>query len=80
MMGVRVSRAELGRFSSSELRLIRNGVYARKGYAFKDASLRRYFGNKTWYRPSVSDIDAVQGTFTSVQQANVDLVKEMEGG
>lgn len=80
MMGVRVSRAELGGFSTSELRLIRNGVYARKGYAFKDASLRRYFGNKTWYRPSVSDIDAVQGTFTSVQQANVDLVKEMEGG
>jgi hypothetical protein len=79
MMGIRVSRAELGRFSSSELRLIRNGIYARKGYAFKDPSLRRYFGNKTWYRPSISDIDAVQSTFTSVQQSNVDLVKEMEG-
>ncbi len=79
MMGIRVSRAELGKFSASELRLIRNGIYARKGYAFKDASLRRYFGNKTWYRPSVTDIDAVQSTFTSVQQANVDLVKEMEG-
>jgi hypothetical protein len=34
-----------------ELRLLRNEIYARNGYLFKDAALRGYFNTFDWYQP-----------------------------
>lgn len=34
-----------------ELRLLRNGIFARNGYLFQDATLRAYFDQFSWYQP-----------------------------
>ena len=41
--------------SYSDLVLLRNTLYARNGYCFMNATLRRYFTSKTWYTPLWSE-------------------------
>lgn len=45
---------------SPEIRIIRNEMYARKGYIFKDDFLQQYFSHKKWYYPNVSSIDSIK--------------------
>jgi hypothetical protein len=40
--------------SKADLKLMRNEVYARHGYIFKDAELKAYFGAQSWYKPNPS--------------------------
>lgn len=47
----RLSPGELGGLSSSELRLARNEIYARKGRFFKSADLTAHFSQYSWYQP-----------------------------
>jgi len=35
-----------------ELRILRNEIFARKGYVFKDASLNDHFSKQDWYTPN----------------------------
>lgn len=42
---------------SSEIRIIRNELFARKGYIFKNDFLKAYFNLRTWYRPRFSTMD-----------------------
>lgn len=37
--------------SPRELRLLRNAIFARHGYRFRDEALRAHFGRFEWYRP-----------------------------
>jgi len=41
--------SEKGKYSKKELRLIRNGIYAEYGYAFKSQDLKEYFNTYAWY-------------------------------
>ncbi|RYG26952.1 YARHG domain-containing protein, partial [bacterium] len=74
-----LTREELDKLSKKELKLVRNGIFARRGYSFRDPSLRRYFQKRSWYRASTSNMEAVAGTLTDSQRATVDLIKGMEG-
>lgn len=38
--------------TKEELRFIRNEVFARKGYVFKDQGLNDYYSSKKWYNPN----------------------------
>jgi hypothetical protein len=42
---------DLSKLSLEELRYLRNALFARKGYVFKDAAIRAYFQGKDWYQP-----------------------------
>ena len=42
-------------FSSEELALIRNTIYARHGYIFQKSKYRNYFGSKPWYTPTTTN-------------------------
>ncbi|MFI5347341.1 MAG: YARHG domain-containing protein [Elusimicrobiota bacterium] len=54
----------LARLSLSELRLLRNAVFATHGRSFADPELREFFGRFTWYHPrpefKESDLNAVE--------------------
>ena len=63
-------------YSPSELRIIRNTIYARKGYIFKDKNLENYFKKKSWYNGNISDQDQVQVTLREVEFINI--VKKYE--
>lgn len=40
----------LNNFSSDQLAIIRNTIYARKGYIFQKERYRNYFSRKSWYK------------------------------
>lgn len=40
--------------SKQTLRLMRNEIYARHGYIFKDIELQNYFSKQSWYKPDKS--------------------------
>jgi hypothetical protein len=68
-----LTRAELSRLSSDQLRIARNEIYARKGRYFKDQQLAAYFGRMPWYKPYAWDVP-----LSAVEQANVTLIQSLE--
>jgi hypothetical protein len=44
---------------SSEIKIIRNEMFARKGYIFKDAFLQKYFSLKNWYQPECISLESI---------------------
>ncbi len=61
--------------SPRELRIIRNEIFARYGYRFKDPVMQNYFGQQDWYKPLYDDV----GKFiTPLEKANIDFILEKE--
>ncbi len=61
---------------SSEIRLVRNELFARKGYIFQDTLLRDYFILKKWYSPKYSSLDSIVMTFD--EKAFIDTLVRYE--
>jgi hypothetical protein len=59
----------------TELRIIRNEIFARKGYIFKSKDLKKYFTNKKWYIPLFEDVDHL---LTSLEIDNIKLILQEE--
>jgi len=55
---VRLDYEELIKKESSELRIIRNEIFARHGYIFKSQDLKDYFSSKDWYKPKFENVDS----------------------
>ena len=66
--------SDLAGFSSSDLRIARNEIYARYGYVFDSQELQAYFDSQAWYAPDYS----YNGSLTDWEQHNVDLIKSFE--
>lgn len=66
---------ELARYSVSDLRLMRNEIFARHGYVFKEAALAEYFGRQPWYTPEYDD---VSGFLSDIEKQNVERIKQAE--
>lgn len=60
--------------TKEELRLIRNEIFARKGYVFKSEDLNTYFKAKTWYTPNAT----IKVTLTDEEQSYIDKIKNIE--
>lgn len=61
--------------SKSELRILRNEIYARHGYIFKSQDLRDYFSTKSWYSPRYDDVSSQLST---IEKKNVEFIKKHE--
>ncbi|MDG3087752.1 YARHG domain-containing protein [Vibrio hannami] len=68
-----LTKEELQGYSASELRLIRNEIFARHGYIFKSKDLSSYFSTKSWYSPNTTDV-----TLSTIETKNVKLIKSLE--
>ena len=60
--------------SLEELRLIRNEIFARKGYVFKSSDLQKYFESKEWYVPNNNN----QIILSKNEKSNIDLIRKIE--
>lgn len=69
--------SDLAGLTPSELRRLRNAVYARHGRTFDTPELQRYFDSRPWYSPrsDYSDQD-----LTSTDRANIRQIQAAEGG
>ena len=63
-------------YSADDLRLMRNDIYARHGYKFKDSSLRNIFEKQSWYKPVTSNANSLK--FNEVERINIALIQNME--
>ena len=52
----------LDAFSKDVLGLLRNIIFARKGYIYKRGKYKEYFSNKSWYNPSIENENDIKLT------------------
>ena len=64
----------LSGFSKKELAIIRNTIYAKKGYKFKRKEYQKYFGAKDWYRGTTDK----QNILNKNEQKLVDIIVKYE--
>ncbi len=71
-----LSTSEVDELSKNDKRLLRNYIYARHGYIFKDSQLSNYFGQFSWYSGRYTSSDQVEQMFNSYERANVQKLSE----
>ncbi|HUO52528.1 MAG TPA: YARHG domain-containing protein [Gemmatimonadaceae bacterium] len=86
--GLGIKPGEMGRYMTvvitdsmlngtdlSELRLLRNEIYARHGYRFQTPYLQRWFETEDWYTPRA---DFKESDLTAVDRANIATITARE--
>ena len=63
-------------YNIETLRLMRNDIYARHGYKFKDSSLSKIFAAQEWYTPVTSNASALK--LNEIERINIALIQNME--
>lgn len=61
--------------SAEELRLMRNYIFARRGYIFESEDLKEYFEQFSWYVPLYYDVTP---HLSDIEKYNVNFIKEWE--
>lgn len=61
--------------SAEELRLMRNYIFARRGYIFESDDLKEYFERFSWYVPLYYDVTP---RLSDIEKYNVNFIKEYE--
>lgn len=62
-------------YNTDELATMRNEIYARHGYSFKNKEWRYYFEGKDWYMPMGIDI---RDKLTDIEVANIEMIYDIE--
>jgi len=68
---------ELLGYSKSELRIMRNEIYARHGRIFQSSDLINYFSSQSWYTPLYTDKE-VQYMLTQIEKNNITTIQQAE--
>ncbi len=61
--------------SAEELRLMRNYIFARRGYIFESEDLKEYFEQFSWYVPLYYDVTP---RLSDIEKYNVNFIKKYE--
>ncbi len=62
-------------FKRGDLQILRNSIYARHGYAFKNRIVREVFEMQEWYIPVSADVTK---DLTELEKKNAELIKKYE--
>ncbi|WP_118975521.1 YARHG domain-containing protein [Taibaiella koreensis] len=66
---------EVANMTKADLFVMRNTIYARHGYSFRNQQLRAYFDRQSWYVPVSTD---VKHEFTEIEKKNIELLLRYE--
>lgn len=61
--------------SKADIFILRNSIFARHGFAFRDKQLRMYFEQFNWYMPVFG---SVKDELTEIEKKNIDLLLRYE--
>lgn len=61
--------------TKADIFILRNSIFARHGFAFRDKQLRMYFESYDWYMPVFGD---VKDELTNIEKINIDLLLRYE--
>ena len=70
-----LTKAQVSNLKKADLFVMRNAIYARHGYSFKNQQLRAYFDGQPWYIPVSTDVKA---EFTEIEKKNIELLLRYE--
>jgi hypothetical protein len=71
-----LTRQQVENMYKGDLEVMRNAIYARHGYSFKNRKMRFIFDRYVeWYMPVSTDI---RGDLTPLEKKNIDLMKRYE--
>jgi len=71
-----LKNSDVDNLYKGDLEVIRNSIYARHGYSFKNRKMRYFFDNSIeWYMPVSTD---VRNNLTDIEKKNIDLIKRFE--
>lgn len=71
----KLTKAQVENLYKGDLEVIRNSIYARHGYSFKNRKMRYVFDNIDWYMPVSTD---VRSKLTALEKQNIELIKRYE--
>lgn len=72
-----IDSVELEGLEYESLRLLRNEIFARKGYRFKTKELAAYFSQFEWYQSRL-DANLIKEKLTEIDRGNIELIKSLE--
>jgi len=70
-----LKKSEVENLKKGDLTIIRNTIYARHGYSFKNPTLRVFFDAQNWYIPVHTNI---KEDFTDLEKKNIQLLLKYE--
>ncbi len=70
-----LEKEEVENLNKGDLLIIRNAIYARHGYSFKNRPLRIFFDAQEWYIPLSANITT---NFTEIEKKNIELILRYE--
>jgi len=70
-----LEKSDVENLKKGDLTIIRNTIYARHGYSFKNRPLRVFFDAQSWYIPIHTDI---KKEFTDIEKENIQLLLRYE--
>ena len=65
--------------SAWELKILRNEIFARHGYIFRNKELSDYFQRRSWYRPRYREAQKIYDLLSEVEKANIEIIRKHEG-
>jgi hypothetical protein len=68
-------KSDVENLKKGDLLIIRNMIYARHGYSFKNRPLRVFFDAQEWYMPINTD---VKSELTDIEKKNIELILKYE--
>ena len=72
-----LNKEELTKITKTELKLMRNEIFARYGLKFNSGGeMDEYFKKQDWYQAQYSNVDKF---LTIIEKENIRLIKELEG-
>lgn len=70
-----LQKEQVENLSKGDIFILRNLIFARHGFSFRDKKLREYFDNIDWYMPVFSDVTK---ELTAIEKQNVALLLRYE--
>lgn len=74
----KLTKSDIAGLGSSDLKILRNYIYAIHGYIFKTRAMKNYFEVQDWYNGTTSDQGTVYRELSPVERYNVDFIKRHE--
>jgi len=73
----KITEKDIVNIPKEKFRIMRNEIFARYGYQFKDPSLDKYFITKVWYKKKYFDCDLTK-YLNDIENYNIDFIKKHE--
>jgi hypothetical protein len=71
----KLKNEDLENMHKGDLEVLKNSIYARHGYSFKNKKMRYVFDRVNWYIPFATE---VKENLTALEKSNIELIKKFE--